>query len=216
MENNNNLEQDLKEVFLIRKKLCEDYDSATEFVSNFHIDRRRKRIRIISIGSSLAAFLILAFWLFAPLAAPNNPEDIYFSYYSQIDADINLRDTGEYSIFDKGIQAYSDGNNPLAIELFGLVEQDLKSSPKFIFYLSLTLLDSGDIDEAKINFEGLLEQGNFMQSEVCWYLSLMEIKSGKYETAKRLLAKMKQIDPKAHRKDRHRIIRVIRFRKSQL
>jgi len=80
------------------------------------------------------------------------------------------------------------------------------------FFLSLAYLDSGQESMAKTGLENLHSEGIFIQPEIYWYLSLIDLKEGDFDSAKQNLKSLKKLDASFKKKQVRKLRRKLRFR----
>jgi len=204
------LQKDLKEVFLLRRDIREDLDTAAGFLSNYYEKKRNRTIRMVSIIAASAAILVICIWSLGPSLITIDSNQLYSEFYSRFDPDVFTRDLDDMTELDKGIVAYKTGRNDQALEAFNKLEID--NTQTLMFYKSLALLDECQYEEANQIMEDLSKQGDFMLSEVYWYLTLINLRKEDYGAARDYLRILKQTDPKAHKQDIRKIKRRIRIR----
>jgi len=149
-------------------------------------DFRRQTIVLSSILA--AASIVLLFIIFTPEPGSISSR-LYLAYYEKFEPiSYNYRgiDAGN-NYFQEGIEAFSEGRIRSAIELFEKVDSSDYYFEEKKFYFPLSLMETGNIDQAKELLEEYLLNYSTYHIEAKWYLSLCLIENNEFQDARRLL-----------------------------
>ena len=177
-----------KDVIELRDKLEDIGDS---------IDFTKKKNFPIYTYSSVAAVLVLLIVLASKYFNPFNKmehKEIYETYY-QIYPSINENRSLNDSELDQNIfyafNYYKENKYDKAVEYFRKVFEEDSTNVLCQFYLAISLIEEGEIDEAEEYMIDLtLKQNHLFWEQSHWYLALIYIKEGKTDTAKGFLNKI--------------------------
>ena len=204
------LEDALTELVELRHNIQKDVNLGHELLEEI---RREERIRNRAIGVvSISAILAMAIWVFGASFFRLDPELTFENYYSRMNPDLLTRDGGNDNILTKAIQTYQHGESESAIEMLASSEVHNIDSQVAEFFLSLAYLDSGQESMAKTGLENLHSEGIFIQPEIYWYLSLIDLKEGDFDSAKQNLKSLKKLDASFKKKQVRKLRRKLRFR----
>ncbi len=177
-----------KDVIELRDKLEDIGDS---------IDFTKKRNFPIYTYSSVAAVLILLIVLaskyFNPFSKMEHKEiyEAYYQIYPSINENRSLNDSElDQNIF-YAFNYYKENKYDKAVEYFRKVFEEDSTNVLCQFYLAISLIEEGEIDEAEEYLIDLtLKQNHLFWEQSHWYLALIYIKEGKTDTAKGFLNKI--------------------------
>jgi tetratricopeptide (TPR) repeat protein len=214
MDNNEkkDLQKELKEVFQIRREIKENLDVSDRFLSDYHNMKKTRIIRAFFISTSAAAIFLFSVLTFSPLMKKIDSDQIFTRFYSRYDPDVITRDNDLKTELNQGIIEYKTGRIEQSLEIFNKYDLENSSNPAYRFYKSLALIEMEQYNQAEVILEDLRIDGDFMPSEVYWYLVLINLKRGDHLTVRDYIQTIKQIDPQAHKKECRQIKRRIRFR----
>ncbi len=195
---------ELMKEFLFRKDINEaigeedviDLRNKLEDIGD-SIDFTKKKNFPIYTYSSVAAVLILLIVLASKYFNPFNKmehKEIYETYY-QIYPSINENRSLNDSELDQNIfyafNYYEENKYDRAAEYFKKVFEEDQTNILCQFYLAVSLIEVGEIDEAEEYLVDLtLKQSHLFWEQSHWYLALIYIKKGKIDTAKSFLNKI--------------------------
>ncbi|MEP2024829.1 MAG: tetratricopeptide repeat protein [Reichenbachiella sp.] len=144
----------------------------------------------------IAASVLLALVFVGKWALKPNHEDLFVAYYEpyeNFEYTPTRDDSGELANHkEKAFTLYDAANYDEAAAYFS---QYLKQSPddlSALFFRAICLMDLGDFELAKTDFNQIEKQQIPYYSEAAlWYLSLIDIRQGQIESAKNRLGKLK-------------------------
>lgn len=112
----------------------------------------------------------------------------YFSHFNQL---LSFRGDGQ-SLSARGIEAYSRRNYEEAFELLGSLDNS-EISDELSFYLAVSALGSGHVEEAIAVFERLgTAKNNKYYQQTRWYLALAYWQNGQVDEAIKALESIKE------------------------
>ncbi|MBF8149266.1 hypothetical protein ITJ86_05125 [Winogradskyella sp. F6397] len=203
-----------KEEWIFAKKVP-DYNQTNEGQNSDSSTEKKTQGKVISLSwikYAVAAILLLGFFIWQPTQKTNNElfalyennltsltEDNFsllefeeFYYYDQR-GDENILENYSLEESNKafyGLNAFKDENYDKAKEILTELKPKAHNN-QILFFLSLSQLNTNDLDNSIINLEYLLNQTNFSYSDdVKFHLSMAYLKKGDRNKSKLLLKQL--------------------------
>ncbi|MEM7548909.1 MAG: tetratricopeptide repeat protein [Bacteroidota bacterium] len=149
----------------------------------------RRWFYVSGIAASILIFVAVRFFIFNN---PNSSEQLFETYFSPFPDYVTKRNPGDLMEWEKGFQAYSEGNYQLAIYYFTEENNPKNLEEDILFYLGMSYLANEKNSEAIVTFSELLQQSTKYRQQLHWYLSLAYLKSGQINEAISILEKIER------------------------
>lgn len=203
--------QDLKDIYRKKDSIRKTITETREMVEGFERSRR-KRLWIWTVSSVAAIACITAFIIYLLPSFQNATSDELFgTHYQRYSVNLDTRAIGSKNEMGQAFNYYETGQAQKALEILESNFDDDKSSPEYIFYKALFLLDAGEYMTAYAGFQSLIEFGGTYQSNARWYLALLDLKNNNYPSCRENLEKLRKAPGSTYRKKAVQLYRKIWF-----
>jgi len=157
---------------------------------------KRKRIRKLTVAAAFAATVAIVVSV-GIIPSGTSQNRLFDRYYEPIKAsDYSQRGQSDelYRDLAGGINDYMDGRYSQSIDrLNGLIAvPDIQ--PEVQLFTALSYMGLGQYHEAQNILESTVDSNSRYQPESMWYLGLCYLKSGEFEKASTLLARLEKYD----------------------
>ena len=183
---------------LIKRKFDDEFrvELETELKEKYHIDKNqrspKKLIRMIIIAGTIAASMILGWFIINPVSSNITIEEramamveMDHKYHPGITKGISANQLRSEAVKSYNEGQYSSATNQF-LQLSSLTDEDM-------FYLGVALLKDNKPQQATEYFRTLMQHETF-GSEARWYLSLSYILTGSTEDAIKTMNDIKEGD----------------------
>lgn len=137
--------------------------------------------------------------LFLNIPNNNSPSSIFSDYYVPFEnqSSMTLRggdekaENAEVELLRQALSEYDKANYAGSIEIFNKISDNSENKISVWMYKGNAYLHEGEVENAKIMFQKIINEKAGFEIHAKWYLSLCYIKNGEYENAKPLLEEIK-------------------------
>ncbi|WP_353124288.1 hypothetical protein [Parapedobacter pyrenivorans] len=140
--------------------------------------RGHKRIWLYA-AAALLAFGFVGWWVLRP-SVPTGPRLYVEYFYPDPGLPVTMSSTSQYVFYD-GMVSYKEEKYDEAIRAWRTLPESVRSTDTLQYYLSMALLNKGELDSAALYLEPILTaEASRFHTKALWYRALIHVKREEY------------------------------------
>ncbi len=167
---------------------------------------RSSRWWLIAVGIALLG--VVAYYVIDMQQAESASESFFSSYFDPYPLSLYETVREGQEIFPNAFQAYRQADYGEAVARFEASEPKISSSPVYMFYYAVSLLATGEGEEARNILQDILVEENspMITEPAGWYLALAHLETGDETAAQQRLKKIAGKDTHSMREEANALL----------